>query len=46
MHEVQTDTLRQWLEDGRPVSVVDIRTPEDREQWSIPKAFTSTLTSA
>lgn len=36
MQEIETYTLRQWLEDGRPVRVLDIRIPEDREQWSIP----------
>lgn len=36
MRNIDTETLRAWLEDGRPVSVLDIRTPEDREQWSIP----------
>ena len=39
MQEIETDTLRQWLEDGLPVSVLDIRTPEDREQWSIPESL-------
>jgi glyoxylase-like metal-dependent hydrolase (beta-lactamase superfamily II)/rhodanese-related sulfurtransferase len=39
MREIETGTLRQWLEDGRPVSVLDIRTPEDREQWSIPESL-------
>lgn len=36
MKQLDTETLRQWLEDGRPVTVLDIRSPEDREQWSIP----------
>jgi glyoxylase-like metal-dependent hydrolase (beta-lactamase superfamily II)/rhodanese-related sulfurtransferase len=36
MQEIETNTLRQWLEEGRPVRVLDIRTPEDYEQWSIP----------
>jgi glyoxylase-like metal-dependent hydrolase (beta-lactamase superfamily II)/rhodanese-related sulfurtransferase len=31
-----TETLRKWLEDKRPVTVVDVRTDEDRQQWSIP----------
>jgi glyoxylase-like metal-dependent hydrolase (beta-lactamase superfamily II) len=39
MREVETNTLREWLEEGRPVSVLDIRTPEDREQWSIPESL-------
>ena len=36
MHLIETETLREWLEDGRPVNVLDIRTPEDREEWAIP----------
>ena len=39
MQHVETDTLRQWLEAGQPVSILDIRTPEDREQWSIPESI-------
>lgn len=34
--QVDVFTLRQWLEDKRPVTVLDIRTDEDRAQWSIP----------
>jgi glyoxylase-like metal-dependent hydrolase (beta-lactamase superfamily II)/rhodanese-related sulfurtransferase len=33
---IDTETLRQWLVDGKPVTVLDIRTAEDRAQWSIP----------
>ena len=33
---VDADTLRDWLEQGRPVTVVDIRADEDRAQWTIP----------
>ncbi len=36
MKQLDTETLRQWLEDGQPVTVLDIRSPEDRAQWSIP----------
>ncbi|HEV2200110.1 MAG TPA: MBL fold metallo-hydrolase [Bryobacteraceae bacterium] len=36
MQPIETETLREWLEDRRPVSVLDIRSFEDREQWSIP----------
>ena len=36
MRNIDTETLREWLEGGTLVSVLDIRTPEDREQWSIP----------
>jgi glyoxylase-like metal-dependent hydrolase (beta-lactamase superfamily II)/rhodanese-related sulfurtransferase len=31
-----TETLRKWLEEKRPVTVLDVRTDEDRQQWSIP----------
>lgn len=36
MKQIDVDTLRDWLENGRPVTVLDIRTAEDRAQWSIP----------
>jgi glyoxylase-like metal-dependent hydrolase (beta-lactamase superfamily II)/rhodanese-related sulfurtransferase len=36
MELIDVDTLRDWLEDGRPVTVLDIRAAEDRAQWSIP----------
>jgi len=31
-----TETLRKWLEEKQPVTVVDVRSDEDRQQWSIP----------
>ena len=34
--QVDTDTLRQWLDARRPVTVVDVRGDEDRAQWGIP----------
>jgi glyoxylase-like metal-dependent hydrolase (beta-lactamase superfamily II) len=34
--QVDTETLRQWLETGRPVTVVDVRGEQDRAQWAIP----------
>src|SRR4051795_3628596 len=34
--QVQVGTLREWLEEQRPVTVVDVRSDEDRLQWSIP----------
>jgi len=34
--QVDTETLRQWLDTRRPVTVVDVRGEEDRTQWSIP----------
>jgi glyoxylase-like metal-dependent hydrolase (beta-lactamase superfamily II)/rhodanese-related sulfurtransferase len=30
------ETLRAWLEEKRPVTVIDVRSVEDRAQWSIP----------
>jgi glyoxylase-like metal-dependent hydrolase (beta-lactamase superfamily II) len=36
MESIDVDTLQEWLTGGRPVTVLDIRTPEDRAQWSIP----------
>ena len=33
---INADTLRGWLEEGRPVTVLDIRTDDDRAQWAIP----------
>lgn len=34
--QVGAETLRQWLSNGKPVTLLDIRTKEDRAQWSIP----------
>jgi glyoxylase-like metal-dependent hydrolase (beta-lactamase superfamily II)/rhodanese-related sulfurtransferase len=34
--QIDVETLREWLDDQRPVTVLDIRTDEDRRQWSIP----------
>jgi glyoxylase-like metal-dependent hydrolase (beta-lactamase superfamily II) len=33
---VDTDTLREWLDAHVPVTVLDIRSDEDRAQWAIP----------
>jgi glyoxylase-like metal-dependent hydrolase (beta-lactamase superfamily II) len=33
---LDTATLREWLEQDRPVTVLDIRSDEDRGQWAIP----------
>lgn len=33
---IDTATLRDWLEQHRPVTVLDIRSDEDRGQWAIP----------
>jgi glyoxylase-like metal-dependent hydrolase (beta-lactamase superfamily II)/rhodanese-related sulfurtransferase len=34
--DIGVDALRDWLESGRPVTVLDIRSAEQREEWSIP----------
>lgn len=33
---IDAATLQSWLEEKRPVTVVDVRSSEDRAQWSIP----------
>jgi glyoxylase-like metal-dependent hydrolase (beta-lactamase superfamily II) len=33
---IEAGTLREWLEARQPVTVVDVRTDEDRAQWAIP----------
>jgi glyoxylase-like metal-dependent hydrolase (beta-lactamase superfamily II) len=34
--QIETETLRDWLDTQQPVTVLDIRTDEDRGQWAIP----------
>ena len=34
--QIDTDTLREWLDTRQPVTVLDIRADEDRAQWTIP----------
>ena len=34
--EIETHTLQEWLDARRPVTVLDIRTDDDRRQWAIP----------
>ena len=33
---IEAETLREWLDTQQPVTVLDIRTDEDRAQWAIP----------
>ena len=33
---VDSETLRQWIESGSPLSVLDVRPLKDRAEWSIP----------
>ena len=34
--QIDADTLRTWLDEQRPVTVLDIRHDEARTQWAIP----------
>jgi glyoxylase-like metal-dependent hydrolase (beta-lactamase superfamily II)/rhodanese-related sulfurtransferase len=34
--EIDVQTLQDWLAQKKPVTILDIRPAEDREQWSIP----------
>jgi glyoxylase-like metal-dependent hydrolase (beta-lactamase superfamily II) len=34
--QIEPETLREWLDAQQPVTVLDIRTDEDRSQWAIP----------
>jgi glyoxylase-like metal-dependent hydrolase (beta-lactamase superfamily II)/rhodanese-related sulfurtransferase len=34
--QIEAETLREWLDAQRPVTVLDIRTDDDRIQWAIP----------
>jgi glyoxylase-like metal-dependent hydrolase (beta-lactamase superfamily II) len=34
--QIGVDTLRKWLDEGRPVTILDVRTDRDRADWSIP----------
>lgn len=34
--QIDADTLREWLDEERPVTVLDIRTDDARAEWSIP----------
>ncbi len=33
---IDMETLRQWLEQGRPVTILDVRPAEERGEWAIP----------
>jgi rhodanese-related sulfurtransferase len=34
--QIGVETLRQWLDERQPVTVLDIRSEDDRAQWAIP----------
>ena len=36
MMTIDVETLRTWLEEGRPVTVLDVRPAAEREEWAIP----------
>ena len=36
MKTIDVETLRTWLEEERPVTVLDIRPMHERVEWSIP----------
>src|SRR6185436_13633124 len=36
MNTIDAETLRSWLEEGRPVIVLDVRSAADRAAWAIP----------
>jgi rhodanese-related sulfurtransferase len=43
--QIEAETLREWLDAQQSVTVVDIRTDEDRAQWAIPGIWLATLES-
>jgi glyoxylase-like metal-dependent hydrolase (beta-lactamase superfamily II) len=36
MRTISVETLRSWLDEGRPVTVVDVRPLAERAEWAIP----------
>src|SRR6266699_6763594 len=36
MTTIDVETLRRWLEEGRPVTVLDVRPAAERAEWAIP----------
>src|SRR5207253_8662672 len=36
MMTIDVETLRRWLEEGRPVTILDVRTTTERAEWAIP----------
>jgi glyoxylase-like metal-dependent hydrolase (beta-lactamase superfamily II) len=38
MNVIDVATLQRWLDEGRPVTVLDVRPPADRAEWAIPQS--------
>ena len=36
MNTISVETLRTWLEEGRSVTVLDVRPADQRAEWAIP----------
>src|SRR3989441_5175689 len=36
MNAITVETLRGWLEEGRPVTILDVRPADQRAEWAIP----------
>ena len=36
MNTIDSETLRDWLETGKPITILDIRSAADRAAWAIP----------
>ena len=43
METIDVETLRAWLEEGVPVTVLDIRPMNEHVEWSIPGSRSKSL---